>query len=330
MTAIDRIAQIVQGHEVFIQGHNFPDADSLASAYGMKHLLELKGVASDIIYVGKIERLTISRMMEILEIHIALDEEEPRLSADDQIIIVDAQKHNSNIKDCVGEEVVCIDHHPFAGEAEYRFSDIRPDVGACSSIIAGYFGEAGLVPDRKAATALLYGIYMDTLGLKRGTSNFDVEMFAFLYPLADHGLLDRLYSNTMRFEELVAFGDAIKNIQVYDNVAIVRLDTQCSDGLIAEIGEFMLNLLEIELCVVYAIRENGVKLSLRSELPHIKAGGAMAEALAGIGSGGGHAEMAGGFIHRLDIPPRLDEVIRARFLDVFKKGGFKGVSKRIS
>jgi nanoRNase/pAp phosphatase (c-di-AMP/oligoRNAs hydrolase) len=139
-----------------------------------------------------IEKLTISRMVDLLGISIVLDEDEKRLTQDDCIILVDAQKYNSNIKDCIGEEVACIDHHPFTNKAEYRFSDIRPEVGACSSIVAGYFREAGATPDRKTATALIYGIYMDTLGLKRGAGNFDVEMFAALFPYADHALLDKL------------------------------------------------------------------------------------------------------------------------------------------
>ncbi len=50
------------------------------------------------------------------------------------------------------------------------------------------------------------------------------------------------------------------------------------------------------MCVVYAMRNNGVKVSLRSELKNVKAGTAIAEALDGMGSGGGHASMAGGFI----------------------------------
>ncbi len=35
MERIKQIAEIVRGREVFIQGHNFPDADALASALGM-------------------------------------------------------------------------------------------------------------------------------------------------------------------------------------------------------------------------------------------------------------------------------------------------------
>ena len=38
-----------------------------------------------------------------------------------------------------GQEIICIDHHPIYDPVDYRFSDIRPDVGACASIIATYY-----------------------------------------------------------------------------------------------------------------------------------------------------------------------------------------------
>ena len=321
-TAIDRIAEIVKGREVFIQGHNFPDADSIASAYGMQRLLESRGVSSDIIYVGLIEKFSISRMLEVLDIKITLDENEERLTEDDAIIIVDAQKFNSNIKDCVGEELVCVDHHPIMSEPDYLFTDIRPEVGACSSMIAGYFFEAGLTPDVKTATALVYGIKMDTLDLTRGASLIDVEMYSRLYPLADIEALAQLNTNTMKYEDLMAFGEAIRNIQIYDNIGIARLDIRCSDGLIAEISDFILGLLEVELCVVYAIRSNGIKISVRSEIKGIKAGAVIQAALDGIGSGGGHDEMAGGFIPIENVSMQLDDDMRMRFIKAFS--GAKG------
>lgn len=317
MNAIDKIADIVRGHEVFIQGHDFPDADSIASAYGMKRLLQYKGIESDIIYVGALEKLNISRMLDLLDINITLDADEERLTEDDHIIIVDAQKHNSNIKDCTGEEVVCIDHHPVTRTPDFPFHDIRPEVGACSSIIAGYYFEAGVTPDHKTATLLLYGIKMDTLDLKRGVSAFDVEMFSRLLPLADTELLAQLQSNTMQFDDLMAFGEAIKTIQIYGNVGLARLDIQCSDGLIAEISDFILNLNEVELCVVYAMRSGGVKLSVRSELKSVNAGDAVETALRGIGTGGGHAEMAGGFIPIANVSSQIDNDIKVRFMKAF-------------
>ena len=317
MSAIDKIADIVRGYEVFIQGHNFPDADSIASAVGMKSLLAHKGIESDVIYVGMVEKLTISRMLDVLGIKITLDEKEEKLTEDDHIIIVDAQKFNSNIKDCVGEEVVCIDHHPITVAPDFLFCDIRPEVGACSSIIASYFFEAGIVPDKKTATALIYGIKMDTLDLKRGASEFDVEIFSRLYPLADVEILKRLQSNTMQLKDLTAYGEAIKSIQVYENIGFARLDTDCSDGLIAEISDFILDINEVNLCVVYAIRLNGIKISVRSEVEEISAGEAVSRALEGIGTGGGHAEMAGGFIPISNVSPQIDNDIRVRFFKAF-------------
>jgi len=313
MTTAGRIADIVRGHEVFIQGHNFPDADAIASGLGMKRLLAHSDIDSDLIYVGMIERLNIARMIQALEIPLTLDENEARLTQDDHIILVDAQKFNSNIKDCVGQEVVCVDHHPITNRPEYLFYDIRPDVGACSSIVAGYFFEAGLTPDQKTATALLYGIKMDTLDLRRGTSLFDIEMFHRLYPLADREVLAHLQSNSMQFEDLKSFGEAITNIQIYGNIGIARLDSCCSDGLIAQISDFILDLHEIDVCVVYA-RGDGVKISVRSELKTVKAGAYIAKALEGLGSGGGHAEMAGGFIPNARVTDQIDDEIRKRFL----------------
>ena len=46
-------------------------------------------------------------------------------------------------------------------EIEYAFKDVRM-VGACCTIIAQYFKDFGIVPDSHTATALLFGIKMDT------------------------------------------------------------------------------------------------------------------------------------------------------------------------
>ena len=44
------------------------------------------------------------------------------------------------------------------------------------------------------------------------------------------------------------------------------------------------------------ISQEGIKLSVRSEVSKYDAGRITREALAGIGNGGGHAAMAGGFV----------------------------------
>ena len=83
------------------------------------------------------------------------------------------------------DEVAAIDHHEFVGNMGYRFMDIRPEVGSCSAIIADWFFENDMEPPRIVATALLYGILMDTDNLTRGASDFDINMFYRLYKLSD-------------------------------------------------------------------------------------------------------------------------------------------------
>ena len=70
------------------------------------------------------------------------------------------------------------------------------------------------------------------------------------------------------------------------------------------------------------MREDGVKFSIRSELPHIHAGKMANQAMEGIGNGGGHAGMAGGLISKEEaekIGVHIDLTIRERFIRVFEE-----------
>lgn len=74
---------------------------------------------------------------------------------------------------------------------------------------------------------------------------------------------------------------------------IVCVDSQKHGG---NVTDFILALIEVEVAIVFSYREDGIKISVRSEDPHIHAGNLIHGALAEVGSGGGHATMAGGFI----------------------------------
>ena len=97
---------------VFIQTHNFPDPDAIASAYGLQYLLHSRGLESTIIYKGKVEHGSSNAMVKKLGIEIIEYSDMTEKSQDAEIILVDSQKGNANIIDMPGNEVVCIDHHP--------------------------------------------------------------------------------------------------------------------------------------------------------------------------------------------------------------------------
>lgn len=284
-----------KGKHIYIQTHNFPDPDALGSAYGLSRLLEHFDVASTLCYDGKIDMLSTRRILEEFQIRILPKHELHEMTPESPIFLVDSQKEAGNITDLIGDEIACIDHHPTVVEIEYAFMDVRM-VGACCTIIAQYFKDLGIVPDSHTATALLFGIKMDTSQFTRGVTESDIEMYAFLNPYIDEGILRKVSSNTLEFSDLSAFGAVFQTIRVFDTVGIAYIPFSCPDALIAMISDFILSLNEVDFVIVYAKRDMDWKFSVRSENDDLDAGEIIHEALLGIGSGGGHACMAGGII----------------------------------
>lgn len=290
------LIKILGKERVFIQTHNFPDPDAVASAFGLQQLLRHFGIEAVIFYKGNIEKLSTLRMLKEFDIQMVNSEDITDMTEKDEIITIDAQKYNSNCTDFIGDEIACIDHHPTVYECEYKFSDIRL-VGACSSIVAEYYFANNIPMTMNVATALLYGIKMDTADFTRGVTVLETQMYTRLFPLVNSEQLTVMETNTMEFTDLKAYGNAIQNIQIYENIGFADIPFDCPDGLIAMISDFILALDIIEFAVVYAKRDAGYKFSVRSELKSLDAGKITAKALDGIGSGGGHATMAGGFVY---------------------------------
>lgn len=317
MNDFNRLAELCAGKHVYIQTHNFPDPDAIASAFGLQKLFALRGIGSTLCYDGQLDKLSTALMLEAFHIQMfPYAQLRPRLTEDDYIICVDAQKHSGNITDFVGDEVACIDHHPTFVPMEYRYQDIRI-TGACASIVAEYFRQLGCKPDQDTATALLYGLKMDTLQFTRGVTDFDIAMFRFLFPLCDMETLTRLERNNIEFNDLKAYGAAIERIEIYGRVGISDVPFPCPDALVAILSDFILALQEVEVAIVFSHREDGLKFSVRSEDPRVHAGHLVHDALEGFGSGGGHAEMAGGMIPKENVPllgkyPK--DAIRGHFL----------------
>ena len=318
MHDIKKLAKLCQGHPVYIQTHNFPDPDAIASAYGLQQLLRIYGIEAELCYDGRIDQLSASKLLDACHIRMSPYENLMKyMHETDKIICVDTQKYGGNATDLTGDEFACIDHHPTFVPVDYQYQDIRI-TGACATLIAEYYALSENTPDSDTATALLYGIKMDTLQFTRGVTELDIKMFGYLFPFCDQEKLSDLERNNMEFSDLKAYGAAIESIQLYNKVGFSCIPFSCPDALIAILSDFILALIEVEVAVVFSFREDGAKLSVRSEDPRIHAGDLLHRALEGIGNGGGHAVMGGGFIPK----ERLEEMgqypadaIRNLFLD---------------
>lgn len=295
MINFQQMIDFIMHKHIYIQMHNFPDPDAIASAYGLQFLLEQKNIKSTICYKGRVSHGSSYSMVEKLGINIVEYDELKDMNTNSEIILVDAQKGNANIIDMPGEEVMCIDHHPTYEKAEYVLSDIRPEVGACASIIAQYFFDNNIVMSSKVATALLYGIKVDTANMTRGVSDLDLEMFYKIFNMADRQMIEELDNSVLRKEDLHAYANAISSIETVGRMSFANTGMNCPEALIAAISDFIMMLDGTDITVVYSLRDDGIKISLRSN-SGVDVGKIANRALRGIGSGGGHENMAGGFV----------------------------------
>src|SRR3989338_7940669 len=108
----------------------------------------------------------------------------------DRVAMVDVQP--SFLEERFVEVDLVIDHHPVEETVRARIRDVRPSYGATSTILVEYLRAADVKVTQRLATALLYGIKSDTLGVERGGTRADLEAFSYLYLLANHSALRRI------------------------------------------------------------------------------------------------------------------------------------------
>ena len=312
----DLLGVIGTRRPVFVQTHDFPDHDAIASAFGMQGVLGLAGVPTRIVYGGDLQRDSLRRMIRDLGIE-ALSAGSVVMGASDPVVIVDGCKGSKNVTDLPGDELAVIDHHQVTSPDNVPFVDIRPEMGACATLIHGYWGEAGEEIPAPVATALMIGINMDTALMTRQVSRTDIEAYADLYTRADIRLENSILRNSIQTKDLAFYRHALDNVQITDGVAFCWFPDGCNQNLLGILGDFFISLEEAEFVALCARNTDVINVSARSQKEGWNASQIVQAALSGIGFGGGHGDMAGGIIRELD---GIDgPILHARFLRALRK-----------
>lgn len=299
MTLETLLLELKKEEYVFLQTHNYPDHDAVASAFAFQHLLKTKGIQSHLIYDGDMQRDSLNQMIHELGIDIK-PYHEYAMTKEHKIIVIDGCKGNKNVTDLIGDELGVIDHHQVDTPEDVPFTDIRSGYGACSTIMYSYFAQYGIDVPQDVATALMIGINMDTALLTRGVSKEDIEAYANLYSVSDIRLQNSILRNYIQTKDLSFYRHAIDNVILSDGIAFCYFQNGCNQNLLAILGDFFLALEEVEFVILCAKNEYKINFSIRNEKPEWNAARIIQEALSGIGFGGGHADMAGGIVNDVD------------------------------
>ncbi|MDR0248311.1 MAG: DHH family phosphoesterase [Oscillospiraceae bacterium] len=288
---------------LYIQMHRPPDPDCIASAVVLSDMLKSKGLQPEIVYTGVIRKPETVELIESLGVRLVrLDTETNKklVTSDDQIIVVDCQKENSNVTHLPGEYIACIDHHPELNDKDYSYEDIRPEFGACSSMIYEYAAGAGYELSPVQSALLVYGIRIDTDDLSRRKYLRDIDIFCALYKTANLEILSNIGRNSIRPEDISTTIMAYDNLTIINNVAYSFAGDDKAKESLAELADRLISLADVSFVVVYSKCFNGYNFSIRSQISTLHAGKIAKQAFAKVGGdGGGHTSMAGGLIPKV-------------------------------
>jgi len=303
--------------------HDNPDPDAIASAVALSRIADAVGLDAVACYYGDISHQENRALVNLLELDLRQLGPDDDLDAFDGFALVDHSRPGVN--DQLPEDTpidVVIDHHPPRAPVEAKFVDLRSDVGATSTLMTGYLDQFGLEIDRTVATALLYGVRIDTADFSREVSAADFDAAALLLPHVDTGVLERVESPSVSTDTLETVGNAVRNREVREDVLCSCVGEIGDRDALAQAADRLLDMDGIHTTVVYGYADGVIYLSARSRGSDLDLGETLRSAYDQIGSAGGHADMAGaqiplGVIGEVEGDERLDRVVRDVVTDRF-------------
>jgi nanoRNase/pAp phosphatase (c-di-AMP/oligoRNAs hydrolase) len=258
-------------HVVVIRG--YPDPDSLASAWAHARLAASIGIDCDIAHLPLVSRAENRAMVNLLELpltRITSPEDLDRYSA---MSLVDANSielpHSAGLP-CVS----IVDHHSVGGKLEADFIDIRPSVGATSTIYTEYLWgsptrafDAGGITTR-LATALAYGIRSDTDDLLHATGT-DLHALGDLAAHVDNDMLGGLLRYAIPASSMRIMRRALEEMEIEGTWAFAGVgEVRAQDrDAIGQAADFLMRRDGIRTVITFGLIDGWIDGSLRTTDP---------------------------------------------------------------
>ena len=271
------------------------DPDALASAMAVKRLLRYRVKNVTIAHPNEIRRLNNMAMVERLKIPIKrLKDVKPESFS--KRVMVDSQPAHLPCFEKIKLDVV-IDHHPLGDEIDAQFVDIRPEYGATSSMFVEYLRAAGMKPSVALATALFYGIKVDTQDFEQKSVLADGISFRYLFNIANRDLVRKFELTDLRRSELKYFSIALAELKFSKGRYYTHLGRVRSPDVLVIVADFLNHVGDVDWVFVSGIHGEKLVVIFRCD-GYRKSAGKLAEKIFGsVGSAGGHKGAA-----RAEVP----------------------------
>lgn len=307
--------------------HDNPDPDAIASALALVRIAERMGQPATACYYGSINHQQNRAFVNLLDLDLTSLEPDADLSEFGGFALVDHGR--PGINDGLPPETsvdIVIDHHPPRGPVSAAFTDLRSGVGATSTLLVDYLRRLDVDPEETLATALLFGIRVDTDEFTREVSVADFEAGAFLLQNADLGVLERIEDPSMSSDTLETIAEAIHSRTRHGPVVVSGVGELRDRDALAQAADRLLAIEDVTTTLVYGLDGGTVYVSARSRGTDLDLGETLRTAFGQIGSAGGHADMAGAQLElgvlednsSDDLQHIVEDIVTDRFLDVLE------------
>ncbi len=302
-----KLSSLLDYNNIVIQCHDNPDADAICSGYVLYRYFAAHDKKVRFIYSGNFEISKSNLVYLINTLGIPIEYVSSLRTKPDLLLMTDCQYGEGNVKKFNAREIAVIDHHQVSGNLP-KLNEVRSNLGSACTVIWHLLrieNEDNLL-DKQVSTALYYGLYSDTNAFSEISHPLDRDMIDSLD--YDKNMILRLKNMNLTLNEARIAGVALLGLDYHkDNHYAILKSDPCDPNILGLIGDFIVEVDAIDVCIVYSILSCGVKFSIRSCVPETRADELAAFISDKIGSGGGHTEKAGGILK--------NELIKKRYPD---------------
>jgi nanoRNase/pAp phosphatase (c-di-AMP/oligoRNAs hydrolase) len=320
---------LLEKKKILLTTHEHPDPDALAACVAMRSLLEGQlggGVEISVSIKGDFGGGLNAAFTQYSDLKVT-PWDEAALKSYDAVLLLDTQPtFRNNPLPAEITAMAVIDHHRGRGRRpKCPFCDIRPDVGATSSIVFSYFMELEQKISPDLGATLLFGIESDLAGAAGQPGELDNVALSSLTLIADPQKLYRMRYVDLPQNVFISYAQGLANAMIYDGALMSHLETSPSPERPAVIADFLLRFDEAKWSLVSGVLDNQLLLSLRTYPGNLSAAQLMKRLLRNLGEGGGHRTKAGGAIPLTTGTAaevdRFRDILRRRYLRAL---GIKG------
>ncbi|MCG1002423.1 MULTISPECIES: bifunctional oligoribonuclease/PAP phosphatase NrnA [Halobacterium] len=311
--------------------HDNPDPDAIATAIGLSRIANEFGVETEPCYFGEISHQENRAFVNLLDLEVRNVTVEEELDFD-AVALVDhsAPGVNDQLDPDTNVDIV-VDHHPPGDDVDADFVDIRPGLGAASTILVEYVRGFDLDIETAVATALLYGIRVDTDDFAREITTDDFEAGAWLLDRADTDVLERIESPSVSADTLDTIARAIRDRELDGSVLSSCVGAIADRDTLAQAADRLLAMRGVTVTFVYGYTEGTIYVSARARGNDVDLGAVLRSAFGDMGSAGGHADMAGaqlplGLFDQVGedaeqtLTEMVEDVVATRFFEEIRGG----------